>query len=49
MMSNITLALAVKHFVNSEDLRVRITRESQLAFINEHPEYRDEASKVGHR
>ena len=41
--------LGCQAIVNSKDLRVRITRESQLAFINEHPEYRDEASKVGHR
>ena len=41
--------LGCQAFVNSEDLRVRITRESQLSFINEHPEYRDEASKVGYR
>ena len=41
--------LGCQAVVNSKDLRVRVTRESQLAFINEHPEYRDKTSKVGNR
>ena len=41
--------LACQAFVTDQDLRVRITRESQLAFINEHPEHRANISKVGNR
>ena len=32
--------------VGATDVTVQISRESQLAFINEHPEYRHRASEV---
>ena len=32
--------------IGRDDIRVRITRESQVAFINEHPEYRSKIDKI---
>lgn len=32
--------------VGSKDLKVQITRESQIAFVNEHPELRDQLEKI---
>ena len=38
--------LGCQAMLGSEDVRVKITRESQVAFINEHPEYRKDSDKI---
>ena len=38
--------LGCQAHVGGQDVTVQISRESQHAFINEHPEYRDRASEV---
>jgi len=38
--------LGCQTYVGDEPLTVRISRESQLAFINEHPEHRDRSDDV---
>ena len=38
--------LGCQAHVGTEPATVQISRESQLAFINEHPEHRDQADKV---
>ena len=38
--------LGCQVYVSDADLVVRITRESQIAFINEHPEHRDRVKDV---
>jgi len=38
--------LGCQTLVGSEPLSVKISRESQLAFINEHPEHRDRADEI---
>ena len=32
--------------LGTSDVRIRITRESQVAFVNEHPEYRKDLDKI---
>ena len=41
--------LGCQAMLGSEDVRVKITRESQVAFINEHPEYRKDSDKLAER
>ena len=41
-----TSRLGCQAKIEGTDLIVKITRESQLTFINEHPEYRDRADEV---
>ena len=41
-----TSRLGCQAQVEDTDLVVKVTRESQLTFINEHPEYRDRADEV---
>jgi 2Fe-2S ferredoxin len=38
--------LGCQAFVGSEDVTVQISRESQMAFVNEHPEYRDRSDEI---
>ncbi len=41
-----TSRLGCQAKVERSDLVVKVTRESQLSFINEHPEYRDRVDEV---
>ena len=41
-----TSRLGCQAKVESVDLVIKVTRESQLSFINEHPEYRDRVDEV---
>ncbi len=38
--------LGCQALVGIEDVRVKVTRESQVAFINEHPEHRKDIDKI---